>query len=109
MPSQIPVMLRRVLVSVLALAVLGYGSAWAFSGVGSAAAEHSLSVHYAPADDADHAGASCDHGCHASAHLLGLHQRPLTLVSTKAEKPTPAVRLSVSTNPLPPPLRPPRS
>ena len=108
-PPQILAMLRRVLVSFLALAVLGYGTAWAFYEVGSAAAEHSLSVHHAPADDADHSGTSCDHGCHASAHLLGLHQRPPTLVPPEAEKPVPAVRLSIAANPLAPPLRPPRS
>ena len=38
-PPQILAMLRRVLVSFLALAVLGYGTAWAFYEVGSAAAE----------------------------------------------------------------------
>lgn len=102
-------MLRRVLVSLLALAILGYGGAWAFAGPGFDVAEHSVAaLHGAPAD-ADHAGTPCDHRCHASAHMLALHQRTPTLVPPKADQPIHTAGRSVASNPLAPPLRPPRS
>lgn len=102
-------MLRRVLVPILVMAILGYGSAWAFSGAAVHAGEHSLMALHATPADVDHTGASCDHGCHASAHLLALHQGVPTLVSPETDKPVPAVGLSIAANPLAPPLRPPRT
>jgi hypothetical protein len=102
-------MLRRVLVSILALAILGYGSAWAFAGPGFDLAEHSVAaLHGAPAD-ADHAGTHCDHRCHSSAHMVALHQRPPTLVPPGADRPVPAAGCPIASNPLAPLLRPPRS
>jgi hypothetical protein len=100
-------MLRRVLVSILVLAILGCGSAWAFAGAGFDAAEHSLAAPHG--GDGDHAGTPCDHRCHASAHLLALHQGVPTLVSPETDKPVPTVGLSIAANPLAPPLRPPRT
>jgi hypothetical protein len=64
-------MLRRTISTILVLALIGYGTSWAFSG-------HAL-------DDVDHASgglhehthtaldeSGCDHCCHASAHMTGL-------------------------------------
>jgi hypothetical protein len=102
-------MLRRVLISILALAILGYGSTWAFAGPGFDAAEHSLAALQGASADADHTDTPCDHRCHASAHMLALHLRPPTLVPPEADRPVGDTVRSVASHPLAPPLRPPRS
>jgi len=106
-------MLRRILTTLLALAILGYGTAWAFAGAGTAGgmdgAEHSLAAVHWTQTDADHPGEDCDHGCHASAHLVGLHQQPLTLALFGADRPVPVAVCSLASLPAALPLKPPRS
>ncbi len=106
-------MLRRILTTLLALMIVGYGTAWAFAGAGAdwGAGEdgHGLAaLHWTQGDAADPAD-TCDHGCHASAHLVGLHQQPLALALFGAERPVcVAAVLLVSLLPAPP-RKPPRS
>ncbi len=102
-------MLRRILTTLLALSILGYGTAWAFAGPGVDESEHSLTaVHWTQADT-DQPGHACDHGCHAGAHLIGLHQRPPTLGPLGADRPVAIAGCPVASLPPALPLRPPRS
>jgi hypothetical protein len=102
-------MLRRILTTLLALAILGYGTAWAFAGPAMDEPEHSLTaVHWAQTDT-DHPGPGCDHGCHASAHMVGLHQRPPAIGPSGADRPAPMVDFPLASLPPALPLKPPRS
>jgi hypothetical protein len=102
-------MLRRILTTILALAILGYGTAWAFAGQGVDAAEHTLAAVHWTSTDADHADTGCDHRCHANAHLLGLHQAPPTLSPRGSDRPVPVAAYPLSSLPPALPLKPPRS
>lgn len=102
-------MLRRIVASILILAILGYGSAWAFAGPEVGANTHLSAAAHGVPTDADHASTSCDHICHASAHMVGLHQEPPTLGVVVAERFVRHTGGSISTPPLPLPLKPPRS
>jgi hypothetical protein len=101
-------MLRRILTMILALAILGYGTAWAFAGPGVDGRVHSHTAVHWTQPDADHPGTGCDHGCHASAHLVGLHQHTLTLALVGAERPVSVVDRSLASLAPAPPLKPPR-
>ena len=106
-------MLRRILTTLLALAILGYGTAWAFAGAGTVGgmdeAAHSLAAAHWTPTDVDHPGKGCDHGCHASAHLIGLHQQPPTLGPLGADRPVAVATCPFTSLPPALPLKPPRS
>jgi len=66
-------MLKRLLMIWLIISTLGYGSVWAFDGHLDAVKDHQSvtgDVNNAPDEDGDQS--SCDHCCHASAHLMAL-------------------------------------
>jgi len=102
-------MLRRILTTLLALAIFGYGTAWAFSGLRVGEAEHSPAAVHLTQTDADHPDKGCDHGCHASAHMVGLHQQPPTLGPLGADRPAPLAACTLASLPPALPLKPPRS
>jgi len=76
-------MFRRLLTLWLIVSALGYNTAWAFDGhlthldsqlPSTAAGGDHLAQAATPADPvSDHEQGPCDHCCHASAHMLGLH------------------------------------
>ncbi len=71
------VMLKKLIITCLVISTFGYGMAWAFDGhwddsqaqYGAQVGQHA--DHESPATD-QHDTASCDHCCHANAHLTGL-------------------------------------
>lgn len=106
-------MLRRLLTIVLALAIFGNGSAWAFAGAGAAGGMDGdlhvpAAMHWTHAD-AGHPAGACDHSCHASAHLVGLHQQPPTLSPLGADRPVSVIACLLASLPPVLPLKPPRS
>lgn len=105
-----PYMLHRIIASVLALSLIGYGATWAFADHAldvTAGADTGMHAHGQTAPDAD--GSKCDHCCHASAHMVGLappglppHRRP-----SKDFHLTP--ECSAASLATAPPVKPPRS
>lgn len=70
-------MLRKFIIICLVISTFGYGMAWAFDGhwddsqSQNEAPADLHAVHESPATD-QHDSASCDHCCHANAHLTGI-------------------------------------
>lgn len=101
-------MLRRLVASILIVALIGYGTAWAFSGHALDDADHAANGAHEHSQTA-HDDSGCDHCCHASAHMTGLApplpkvRRPDADTFRLDPDLTPATRLST------PPLKPPRS
>lgn len=99
----------RLLVAVLILSIVGYGTAWSFD-------THALdpSGHAHLSDDSglnpqDHDDGGCDHCCHAGAHLAGLRSsdfRDFPSVSGLKNATASAVYLTRATSP---PLKPPQA
>lgn len=100
-------MLRRIIASILVLALFGYGTAWAFAGHVSDIAAHAVGDVHADAPQLpDEDG--CDHCCHAAAHLIGLASPFAESGRRAVDVYGPGVVRHVSMLALPPPLRPPR-
>jgi hypothetical protein len=102
-------MLQRVVASILIVAILGYGAAWAFAGPQLDAGAHTLAGAHAAQTDTAHADTGCDHVCHASAHMVGLHQESPTIGAVGAERFVRLAGCALATLAPPLPLKPPRS
>ena len=103
-------MLKRLLMLWLITSILGYGSAWAFDGCVDEAAEHQDVVGdmgNTPNEDGGHP--SCDHCCHASAHIMALWPSQAGTTFPDIGIGYTPYRLTVSFNTTTPPDRPPRS
>ena len=103
-------MFKRLLMMWLITSILGYGSVRAFDGHNDEVAEHQDVVGdagNAPDGNGDHP--SCDHCCHASAHMMALWPSQVgTIYSDTGIGYTPYQR-TFSFNTTSPPDRPPRS
>ena len=99
---------RRIVAFVLVLAVLGYGTAWAYGGHAvDLGVDVSVGAHEHPqaaSDDGD-----CDHCCHVAAHMVGLSSPPPALFRPDGDRfPVAADRAASAMIP-DPPLKPPRA
>jgi hypothetical protein len=101
-------MLRHIISSILVLALIGYGTSWAFSGHALDVADHTAgSVHEHTQTALDESG--CDHCCHASAHMTGLAPSLPKVPRLRAGSFRLVAGCIVTTRFFTPPLRPPRS
>ena len=103
-------MRKRLLMLWLITSILGYGSAWAFDGCVDEAAEHQDVVGdmgNAPNDDGAHP--TCDHCCHASAHITALWPSLTGAVWPDVGTGYTPYLYTLSFNTTSPPDRPPRS
>lgn len=103
-------MLKQLLMVWLIFCTVGYGSAWAFDGHIDEAGEHRVAVgDVGHAPDADEEHPTCDHCCHASAHIMALC--PASLGSLHAYMATGSTpyQQSIFFHSTAPPDRPPRS
>jgi len=67
-----PLMLKHLLMMCLIICTLGYGSVWAFDGHYDGLTQHEDTSSATGQGDDGEDHSSCDHCCHASAHLTGL-------------------------------------
>jgi len=101
-------MFRHIIVAILMLFVLGYGTVWAFEGHEVDIAEHTHATPFdsqEPQADDD----NCDHCCHAGAHLIGFvpHRHGASPISSNSILAKGmAIYLTRSTAP---PIKPPQS
>jgi hypothetical protein len=103
-------MLKRFLMIWLITSTLGYGSVWAFDGHLDAADDHQSitgEMNNAPGEGEDHS--SCDHCCHASAHLMALWSFQSGTTYPVAGTGNTPYRHTLSFLTISPPDRPPRS
>ncbi len=101
-------MFRRLIAFMLIFALLGYGVAWAFAGPASDIADYALgSVHQDSAAALDEA--TCDHFCHAAAHMMGLAPALPRVRHPDADSFCPAPGGILGTLVVSPLLKPPRS
>jgi hypothetical protein len=103
-------MLKRFFMLWLVTSTLGYGSVWAFDGHLDAAEDHQRvtgEVNHAPDEDGDQS--SCDHCCHASAHLMALWSVQSGTAYLVAGTGNTPYQQSLSFLSISPPDRPPRS
>jgi len=63
-------MFRQFITLLLVIALLGYGTSWAFSGHVLESADHAAGTHEHGQEMIDEE--DCDHCCHAAAHMTGL-------------------------------------
>ncbi|MEA2095037.1 MAG: hypothetical protein U9P11_10825 [Pseudomonadota bacterium] len=93
----------------LIICTLGYGSVWAFDGHLHEGEEHQRvtgDVSHAADEDGDHP--SCDHCCHASAHLMALWSAQPGTAYTGAGSGYTPYRQLLSFHTTSPPERPPQ-
>ncbi len=102
-------MFRRLVASILIVAILGYGTAWAFAGQEFDAKAHTLAMANPTQTDTHHAITGCDHACHASAHMVGLHQELPSIGAVVAERFVCLACCALATLAPNLPLKPPRS
>jgi len=81
-------MLKKFIIICLVISTFGYGMVWAFDGHWDAQqAQDDVSFgHQAHGDTpaaGDHNDSSCDHCCHASAHLVGIAATGPEVLSAK--------------------------
>ena len=102
-------MLRHLLTFCLVISTLGYGSVWAFDGHFDEWTQHEEMAGATDHGEEDEDHSSCDHCCHATAHLTGLCTNQQTLSIPDASRVWshyPDAYNSILTGP---PGRPPRS
>ena len=101
-------MSRHIIVAILMLFVLGYGTAWAFEGHEIDIAEH---THATPFDSQEpHAdNDDCDHCCHAGAHLIGFVQQRHGASPVSSQSTVDKITAIFLTRATAPPIKPPRS
>jgi hypothetical protein len=105
-------MLRRAISTILVLALIGYGTTWAFAGHAlDAVADTGAGAHaHAQSEfDGDCDGSKCDHCCHASAHMLGLSSPPPNLILLQPNCFNLGVDHALAALASSPPQKPPRS
>ena len=103
-------MLRYFVVIWLMVCTLGYGSVGAFDGHFYEAAHHNGvtgDLDHSPGEGGGHP--SCDHCCHASAHLLALWAPHLNFMFPGTSTGYTPYRFTLSFPPIIPPTRPPQS
>jgi hypothetical protein len=103
-------MLKRFLMIWLITSTLGYGSVWAFDGHLDAVDEHqgvTGDLNNAPDEEGEQS--SCDHCCHASAHLMALFSSQSGTAYPVAGIGNTPYRQLLSFLAISPPDRPPRS
>ena len=102
-------MLKRFLMIWLITSTLGYGSVWAFDGHLDAVDEHqgvTGDLNNAPDEEGEQS--SCDHCCHASAHLMALFSSQSGTAYPVAGTGNTPYRHTLSFLTISPPDRPPR-
>jgi hypothetical protein len=103
-------MFKRLLMIWLMLCTLGYGSVWAWDGHVNEAAEHHMVVSDADhASDADKEHPTCDHCCHASAHIMALCTETFGLIQGHIATGYTPYQQSIFFHSTAPPDQPPRS
>lgn len=102
-------MIKRLLMMCLIICTAGYGSVWAFEGHIDEAAEHQAIADHSshmPGGDGDQS--SCDHCCHASAHITALLPSQTGNISPVAGNNHTPYRHTLFFNTTTPPERPPQ-